>query len=62
LVNSMPAASSVDWMDAKHERIVFGGPTPGVIRQCAFLNRTPAPPPFSSINSTPACSKARLIM
>jgi hypothetical protein len=26
--------------------------------QVGFLNRNPAPPPFSSINSTPACSNA----
>jgi hypothetical protein len=27
--------------------------------RCRFRNRTPGPPPFSSMNSTPANSKAR---
>jgi hypothetical protein len=31
---------------------------PGQGVSCPFLNRTPTPPPFSGMNSTPAASRA----
>ena len=55
------AARASAWLTGPGNYTTHGRPHLRCFVRCRFFRRTPGPPPFSSMNSTPAVSNARLM-